>query len=95
MACAKSKLSQWIEVSVIAKEINVSNTELIEGSILHAERMGWLMVDGKPVQNVMLTALGEPIAAQKTWQRPRALIINNTVLGRDGKKKARRKVTSR
>ena len=90
---ADGKLSQWVAVSVVAKEINVANTELIEGSIVHAVRMGWLVVEGKPVQSVMLTALGEPIAAQKTWQRPRALIINNTVFGTDGKKKARRKVT--
>jgi hypothetical protein len=57
--------AQWVSVSRAAKEINVTNRELIDGAISHAAHQGWLMVGEQPARSLMLTQRGELIATKK------------------------------
>jgi hypothetical protein len=57
--------AQWVSVSSAAKEINVTNKELIDGAVSHAAHQGWLMIGGQPAHSLMLTRPGELIATKK------------------------------
>jgi hypothetical protein len=56
---------QWVALSKAAKEMNVTNKELIDGAVTHALQMGWLMGNGKPVHSLVLTATGLAAALKK------------------------------
>jgi hypothetical protein len=62
------KRSQWVSVVSVAKAINVSDDELIEGAVQRCKREGWLMIGGDPVHSVLLTPKGEQIAENIRWQ---------------------------
>jgi len=68
VAVMGEKRSQWVPVASVARAINVSDDELVEGAIRHAERAGWLATGGTPVHSVLLTPAGEHIAEKIRWQ---------------------------